>query len=152
MASVFQSFFRRKSTGNAAVLSPPENRLTASLSARNIYSQRILTFLNLYIPTIQPILPRDPGAFLSSMQRPYPLFLALLLLAVMILFSPASSWARKETAIKLTLEEAIERALQHNRQLRSSALDLNSRQVYLDEARDRFSVQISPLSSINYST
>ncbi|MDU9049424.1 MAG: TolC family protein [Candidatus Electrothrix sp. Rat3] len=53
---------------------------------------------------------------------------------------------------KFTLEEAISRALRHNRQLRSSALDLSSRQISLDEARDRFSVQISPLSSINYSS
>ncbi|MCI5158136.1 MAG: TolC family protein, partial [Candidatus Electrothrix sp. AUS1_2] len=86
------------------------------------------------------------------MQHPCSLFSARLILALIILFSPASSWAKKETAAKLTLEEAIERALRHNRQLRSSALDLNSRQVYLDEAWEKFSVQIAPLSSINYSS
>jgi outer membrane protein TolC len=53
---------------------------------------------------------------------------------------------------KFTLEQAVSRALRHNRQLRSSVLDLNSRQLALDEARDRFSVQIAPLSSINYSS
>lgn len=60
--------------------------------------------------------------------------------------------ATEITPKKLTLEEAITRALRHNRQLRSSALDQSSRQLYLDAARDRFSVQISPLSSINYSS
>ncbi|XCN73141.1 MAG: TolC family protein [Candidatus Electrothrix aestuarii] len=85
------------------------------------------------------------------MQRPYFFLFTPLFLAVMLSSSPATCWARKETATKLTLEEAIERALQHNRQLKSSTLDLSSRQVYLDEAWDRFSVQISPLSSINYS-
>lgn len=85
------------------------------------------------------------------MQRPYFVLFTPLFLAVMLSSSPATCWARKETATKLTLEKAIERALQHNRQLKSSTLDLSSRQVYLDEAWDRFSVQISPLSSINYS-
>jgi len=60
--------------------------------------------------------------------------------------------ATKISQKQLTLEEAISRALRHNRQLRSSALDLSSRQVSLDAARDRFSVQFSPLSSINYSS
>ncbi len=73
-------------------------------------------------------------------------------------FSGAWVIATETTAAKdiipkqLTLEEVISRALRHNRQLRSSALDLSSRQIYLNEARDRFSVQISPLSSINYSS
>lgn len=63
---------------------------------------------------------------------------------------PAQAWALRQK--KITLEQAVSRALRHNRQLRSSSLDLNSRQVYLDEARKKFSVRISPLSSINYSS
>ncbi|MGB5684493.1 MAG: hypothetical protein WBM35_01680, partial [Candidatus Electrothrix sp.] len=85
----------------------------------------------------------------------------LMVFSTMFFFPGAWDFATGATKIteakdispkQLTLEEAISRALRHNRQLRSSALDLNSRQISLDEARDRFSVQISPLSSINYST
>ncbi|MCI5137772.1 MAG: hypothetical protein D3922_05005, partial [Candidatus Electrothrix sp. AR1] len=67
-------------------------------------------------------------------------------------FATRTTLAAEATPKQLTLEEAISRALRHNRQLRNSALDLSSRQTYLDAARDRFSVQISPLSSINYSS
>ncbi|MCI5168416.1 MAG: TolC family protein, partial [Candidatus Electrothrix sp. GM3_4] len=82
----------------------------------------------------------------------------LMVFLTVFFFSGAWVIATKTTAAKdiipkqLTLEEVISRALRHNRQLRSSALDLSSRQIYLNEARDRFSVQFSPLSSINYSS
>ncbi|MCW5201706.1 TolC family protein, partial [Desulfobulbus sp. US4] len=79
----------------------------------------------------------------------------LMVFSAMFFFPTARAlptFAAETTPKQLTLEEAITRALRHNRQLRSSALDQSSRQLYLDAARDRFSVQIAPLSSINYSS
>lgn len=79
----------------------------------------------------------------------------MLMVFLTIFFFPAARNPAHATAPapkKFTLEKAVSRALRHNRQLRSSALDLSSRHIALDEARDRFSVQIAPLSSINYSS
>lgn len=72
---------------------------------------------------------------------------------VVFLFPTTRTIAREAPPpTELTLEEAINRALRYNRQLRNSALDLSSNQIYLNEARDRFSVQFTPISSINYSS
>ncbi|MCI5132440.1 MAG: TolC family protein, partial [Candidatus Electrothrix sp. EH2] len=118
------------------------NQLTAFLSLRNI-----VPTISKAVPSSQP-LPMH-GVFFTYSTR---IILPLTVCFFIASYCSARTRAAKPPRKKITLEQAVSRALRHNRQLRSNALDLNSRQISLDNARKNFSVQVSPLSSINYSS
>lgn len=76
----------------------------------------------------------------------------LSVLFLLLVFFPQFLNAAEEEVLSLTLDTAIARAIKYNRQLKSTALNLDSGRLNLALAEDDFDIKIRPLSNINYSS